>query len=65
MIEVAKFNWLQNADLELAKTYMERVAASNSEHVGQATELLKKIKTAIAAKARSAETSAGHTGGKK
>ncbi|KAI0093061.1 cell division control protein 23 [Irpex rosettiformis] len=71
LVEIAKYNLLQNEDLELAKTYMERVAASNSEHVVQATELLKKIKTAIAAKARltdvagSAPSVQGHGGGKK
>ncbi|KAI0753942.1 cell division control protein 23 [Irpex lacteus] len=66
LIEVAKHNLSENRDLELAKTYMERVAASNSEHVVQATELLKKIKAAIAAKARMTEieAAAGHTGGK-
>ena len=34
-------------DLELAKSYVERVATSNSTCVMQATELLKKIKAAI------------------
>ena len=31
-------------DFELAKTYLERVATSNSELVQQATDLLKKLK---------------------
>lgn len=44
-----------DGDLELAREYLERVAASNSEEVGQATELLKKVKGILAAKA--------HTGG--
>ncbi|KAI0699551.1 hypothetical protein BC835DRAFT_1412536 [Cytidiella melzeri] len=49
-VEVAKYHVAHGGDLELAKVYMERVAASNSEYVAQATELLKKIKSAIAEK---------------
>jgi anaphase-promoting complex subunit 8 len=41
-----------NGDLGLAREYLERVAASNSEEVGQAGELLKKVKSMIVAKAQ-------------
>jgi anaphase-promoting complex subunit 8 len=44
-----------DGDFELAREYLERVAASNSEEVGQATELLKKVKGILVAKT--------HTGG--
>jgi anaphase-promoting complex subunit 8 len=40
-----------DGDLGLAREYLERVAASNSEEVAQAAELLKKIKAMTAAKA--------------
>lgn len=36
-------------DLTLAQEYLERISASNSEEVGQATEMLKKIKVSLAA----------------
>lgn len=39
-----------DGDLELAREYLERVATSNSEEVGQATELLKKVKGMLVAK---------------
>jgi hypothetical protein len=51
-IEVARFQLSHNLDLELGKTLMERVAASNSEHVAQAAELLKKIATAMNVRTR-------------
>ena len=35
-------------DLALAQEYLERITASNSEEVGQATEMLKKIKAVAA-----------------
>jgi hypothetical protein len=41
-----------DGDLGLAHEYLERVAASNSEEVGQAAELLKKIKSMTASKAQ-------------
>jgi hypothetical protein len=41
-----------DGDLELAREYLERVATSNSEEVGQAGELLKKVKAMIVAKAQ-------------
>jgi anaphase-promoting complex subunit 8 len=44
-----------DGDLELAREYLERVAASNSEEVGQATELLKKVKGMIVAKVQVVE----------
>jgi len=47
-----------DGDLELAHEYLERVAGSNSEEVGQATELLKKVKGMIMAKAQAAEAGA-------
>lgn len=43
-----------DGDLDLACEYLERVATSNSEEVGLATELLKKVKAMIAAKAEAA-----------
>jgi hypothetical protein len=36
-------------NLELARQYVEKVAASNAEEVREATELLKQIKSAITA----------------
>lgn len=36
-----------DGDLELAREYLERLAASNAEEVSQATELLKKVKDMI------------------
>ncbi|KIM75485.1 hypothetical protein PILCRDRAFT_98910 [Piloderma croceum F 1598] len=46
-----------DGDLELAREYLERVATSNSEEVGQAGELLKKVKAMIVVKAQTeAET---------
>jgi anaphase-promoting complex subunit 8 len=41
-----------DGDLGLAREYLERVAASNSEEVGQAAELLKRVKSMIVAKAQ-------------
>lgn len=39
-----------DGDLGLAQDYLERVAASNSEEVGQATEMLKKVKSMVTTK---------------
>jgi hypothetical protein len=41
-----------DGDLGLAREYLERVAASNSEEVGQTGELLKKVKSMIMTKAQ-------------
>lgn len=41
-----------DGDLGLAREYLERVASSNSEEVGQAAELLKKVKSMIMTKAQ-------------
>ncbi|PSR81158.1 hypothetical protein PHLCEN_2v6493 [Hermanssonia centrifuga] len=50
-VYVARYHLLQGGgDLLLAKQYMDIVASSNSEEVGQAAELLKKIKIALTAK---------------
>jgi anaphase-promoting complex subunit 8 len=49
---------IPNGDLQLAKEYTERVAASNAEDVGRAAELLKAVKLAIQAKAVEADTPA-------
>ena len=43
-MHVARYHLLQGGnDLELARKYMEKVAASNAEEVREATDLLKKI----------------------
>ncbi|GJE95470.1 TPR-like protein [Phanerochaete sordida] len=50
-VHVAQYHLFQGGgDLELAKSYMEKVAASNAEEVREAADLLKKIKVSIAAK---------------
>lgn len=50
-VYVARYHLLHGGgDLELARDLMEEIASSNSEEVAQATDLLKKIKMAIAAK---------------
>ena len=50
-MHVARYHLLQGGnDLELARKYMEKVAASNAEEVREATELLKRVKFAIVAK---------------
>ena len=41
---------IPNGDLYLARDYLERVAASNSEDVARASELLKTVKATIQAK---------------
>jgi len=41
---------IPNGDLFLARDYLERVAASNSEDVARASELLKTVKATIQAK---------------
>lgn len=52
---VARYHLMQGGgDLELAKTYTEKVAGSNAEEVREASDLLKKIKLAIAVKASDA-----------
>ena len=52
-------------DLALAQEYLERIAASNSEEVGQAIEMLKKIKASIAATSKVETLPIGgpHSGG--
>ena len=42
---------IPNGDLYLARDYLERVAASNSEDVARASELLKAVKATIQVKA--------------
>lgn len=50
-LEVAEYEMRKpNGDLFLAKDYLERVAGSNAEDVGRASELLKSVKIAIQAK---------------
>ena len=50
-MHVARYHLLQGGDdLELAKRYTEKVAASNAEEVREATDMLKKIKQAMALK---------------
>ncbi|KIP08436.1 hypothetical protein PHLGIDRAFT_104401 [Phlebiopsis gigantea 11061_1 CR5-6] len=50
-VHVARYHLLQGGDdLELAKRYAEKVAASNAEEVREATDMLKKIKQAMASK---------------
>lgn len=47
-LSVARYHLNQGGrDYELAKVYLERVLGSNSPSVMQATELMKKVKTAI------------------
>lgn len=43
---------IPNGDLLLARDYLERVAGSNAEDVGRASELLKTVKETIQAKMR-------------
>lgn len=50
-VHVARYQLnLGDGDYELAKRYMEKVATSNAEEVREATELLKRARTLLAAK---------------
>ncbi|KAF8633362.1 hypothetical protein AX17_004533 [Amanita inopinata Kibby_2008] len=47
-LEVAEYQLrIPNGDLPLAREYLERVAGSNTEEAGQASELLKMVKAAM------------------
>lgn len=54
-----------SGDLALAQEYLERIAASNSEEVGQAIEMLKKIKASMTATGKAETPPIGnpHSGG--
>ncbi|CCM01108.1 uncharacterized protein FIBRA_03156 [Fibroporia radiculosa] len=48
-VYVARFHLMHGGgDVALAKDYLETIASSNAEEVGQATDLLKKVKAALA-----------------
>ena len=60
-VYVARYHLLQGGgELDLARDLMEEIASSNSDEAPQATDLLKKIRMAIAAK-NEAEAAASHS----
>lgn len=48
-VYVGRYALSRGEELALAKEFLDPIAASNSEEVGQATELLKKVKSLLAA----------------
>lgn len=61
-VEVAQYQLkIPNGDLLLARDYLVRVAASNSEEVGVASELLKTVNQALHERdVKEVEGAAGH-----
>lgn len=50
-IYVARFQYQNEGDLDLAKDLLDKVAGSNAEDANEAAELVKKVNAAIVAQA--------------